>query len=696
MIRQFFKVENGIWLTCLFLILFSLGLKLEAELLKQASEVKPQQLIVPENLASTEADETEDVSESETQVTVRQQITIPDELRNRITAMTLEEFSQYIAEQNKEKQLPIWLALIKDYLRDKNTRQSRKIIEVLLSEFSTHRDVLFQYARLLAAEKNPREAIAVYQTIVRDYPNHQTTYINLGLLLTQIKDYTTSNEILKTAIAISASDKRAKAWSLTGTNYHMLGDYQAAEHSFYESIKLRPDHASTWRKLALVQYLGGDATKSIETLENALALSPAYLLARLDRIRIAEVASVPIDDNYKQLVKDFPESNLAREWLAFYYLTTGRHRSLQKIADKLQKQVQSKADKRLWSGVNDLAKKRYKTALKKLNRAKQSDEWSYLYKSYVLSELRQYQQARLELSGLKNSQWFASYATAQRILILIKEKQFAKAETLLATYEREVNQQHWIPVKIELLRSQGQHQHAVTLFNRLFSTGYDSFSLQRDYADSLRRSGQLINAVMVYESLHQKKPTLKKLQLDLARCYSEAGNSDAANDTIDALLKRAPEYKSAIHLKLSWLQKQSDWINVKALAETSIPFHPDSVDIRVALFNALTKLGDDGDLDVARRLIKLNPESKNLNWQLFNLFKEKRLFDEAIMAWYKMSEKRQQKHSSRLFNLALAARREEQLIKAIEIFELFLNYQPTHERAKNYIIELKGKVNETN
>lgn len=238
---------------------------------------KPQQDIVQVLTAVSDEESLEEELERGFQ---SQQVNIPTAIVDELLAFTKKrkniESHQWFKTASMEERLAITEAISRELYNARDFRLLNELNERLDAKYLTTDSVLFHYASSRSKVGDVDSAIEVYKQLVGLYPNHQSAMLNLGLLLRKQDKHTESNEILHQAERVSSGRKLAKARALLASNYRALGQLEVARKFYISSIEYRPNHSSTWSKLANLEAQMALPEKVVlKTYERAVALAPS-------------------------------------------------------------------------------------------------------------------------------------------------------------------------------------------------------------------------------------------------------------------------------------------------------------------------------------------------------------------------------------------------------------------------------------
>ena len=184
----------------------------------------------------------------------------------------LEEYQQ--SDAGQQRIMRAWTGRI---LSSRNRfEEALHVLETLAPEERQQLGGAFAYAEALKGMGAIDEAIAAYQALIDDTPNHQAGHINFAMLLMQQGRLTEALPVLESAVGITNGRRKGKSLALLGALYLDRGAFDLAETALQQSIEYRPTHAPTWRRLAIARARNARATQddTIATFQRALALSP--------------------------------------------------------------------------------------------------------------------------------------------------------------------------------------------------------------------------------------------------------------------------------------------------------------------------------------------------------------------------------------------------------------------------------------
>ncbi|HVO94168.1 MAG TPA: tetratricopeptide repeat protein [Terriglobales bacterium] len=132
------------------------------------------------------------------------------------------------------------------------------------------------------AQAKAAEAKAVFESLLKDYPNVADLHLFLGMAFLRLRDPQAAVLAIKRAIALDP--KHVDARTLLGyVELEIRGDVDAAIKEYTKVIELKPELPEAYSNLAVAQKKKGDRDRAIETLNRALQLKPDFASALTTR-----------------------------------------------------------------------------------------------------------------------------------------------------------------------------------------------------------------------------------------------------------------------------------------------------------------------------------------------------------------------------------------------------------------------------
>ncbi len=135
-------------------------------------------------------------------------------------------------------------------VRDRQLDAALVRAEAFLAKSPRDAQMRFLRGVILADQGKPAEAIAVFESLMQDFPELPEPYNNLAVLLAAQGRYEQARALLQRAIDAQPNYVTA---------YENLGDLHIAlaADAYQRGAKLAPNNASLARKLALAREVGG-------------------------------------------------------------------------------------------------------------------------------------------------------------------------------------------------------------------------------------------------------------------------------------------------------------------------------------------------------------------------------------------------------------------------------------------------------
>ncbi len=154
-------------------------------------------------------------------------------------------------------------------------------------------------------------------------PNAASSYINLALAQARMKNFDLAIQTLRQGLEkIPGSELLL---SRLGYTYLVTKRTQDASDTMAEVLKINPRNMDALTAMAMIMVNQGKKEEALSIFERALAIEPenkflrmSYAQTLADLRRLAEAISV-----YTKLTQDYPQDNLAFQFLGIVYAMTG-------------------------------------------------------------------------------------------------------------------------------------------------------------------------------------------------------------------------------------------------------------------------------------------------------------------------------------------------------------------------------------
>lgn len=136
-------------------------------------------------------------------------------------------------------------------------------------------DPRWKQAQVDLAQGQAAQAKAVFQELLRQYPNEADVHLFLAMSLLRLRDPQAAILAVKRAIAANPDHVDARTF-LAWIELEVRGDVEAAITEYIRVIELRPDSPDAYANLAAAQKRRGDLQQAVVSLNKALELKPKF------------------------------------------------------------------------------------------------------------------------------------------------------------------------------------------------------------------------------------------------------------------------------------------------------------------------------------------------------------------------------------------------------------------------------------
>jgi len=146
------------------------------------------------------------------------------------------------------------------------------------------REGLFLQAEKQQQQGNVRQAIMLYETVIRQYPDEARAYAKLGMLLAELGNYTAAENVLRAGLSANpnmaqlhfflAAALFPQAERLGATNDAGKEKFQQVEAAARRAIELKPDHGFAYLYLGLALKNLGKNKEALVALHEAVRCTP--------------------------------------------------------------------------------------------------------------------------------------------------------------------------------------------------------------------------------------------------------------------------------------------------------------------------------------------------------------------------------------------------------------------------------------
>lgn len=140
----------------------------------------------------------------------------------------------------------------------------------------------WQEGRESLAEGKASEAKAIFEELLKQYPQEADLHLFLGISLLRLREPQAAEAAVRKALSIDPNHVEARTL-LAWIDSEIRGDFEAAVKEYSKVVELRPDLPEAYNNLGVAQKRKGDLTKAAESFDKALELKPDYTAAISNR-----------------------------------------------------------------------------------------------------------------------------------------------------------------------------------------------------------------------------------------------------------------------------------------------------------------------------------------------------------------------------------------------------------------------------
>jgi Tfp pilus assembly protein PilF len=143
-------------------------------------------------------------------------------------------------------------------------------------------DPRWKQARQQLAQGNAGEAKAIFEDLLKRYPEEPDLYLFTAIALLRLRQPEAAAISVKRAVA--ADPSHIEAHTLLGwIESEVHGDFDSAIEHYRKVVELRPDSPEAYNNLGVAQKKKGDLEEAAESFDRALALKAGYGAALSNR-----------------------------------------------------------------------------------------------------------------------------------------------------------------------------------------------------------------------------------------------------------------------------------------------------------------------------------------------------------------------------------------------------------------------------
>lgn len=463
-------------------------------------------------------------------------------------------------------------------------------------------DSLFLRGRTQSDLDRPQAAIALYQAVLAQAPNHQKATYNLGVVWRRSGDYGRAQELLARAVAISSGRLKSKALHQQGLVHGATGDWDAAARSLREAVELRPDATRYWLDLGHVERQRDELDQAQVAYEKALALDKRSADAHEAMGVLYEQRGNRARANFhlNRAVRLNGADTGHRQALARHYLAAGDATKAREAFGWLARNSGNDADRAYAEAMLALLDDDTARMLERLKLADTLDPGAYDdavgQAAIVLHERNRRQEARSLLVML-----LARAAPPPEVMlaaarIASRLEQWADAEAQLHRYlrVRPQSSEAWFQLG-RVLSERGDSGRAIDAYRSSLARKPDARNTRLNLAVLLARSGRQPEALALYDQLLESYPRYTPALINRARLHERSGRVSEALADLEAAARAAPEDSEVRERFAQLLLRQGQTDRARALLSEAVAASPADPEIRLLLAETELRAGRRAD-----------------------------------------------------------------------------------------------------
>lgn len=485
----------------------------------------------------------------------------------------------------------VWIEVAMGANKRRYLHSAEQIFAGLLANNQGSVDVQFQYAKLASDNDDDKLAVTRYQHLLQIHPNHQASLINLGLLLARLNQHTEAVNILSRAIDTTSGSRKAKALSIRASSYMNLGDYPQALTDFQTSIQFRPNHASTWRKLAnALLSSGADDAVVLQAFDKAASLQTNYLQALHERGQFHWLRG---DFNnarrdLEQVSAIAPDYQPVRWTLLHLYIAIDKRRSAKNTFKWLRKQSLSSEETLFLNGLENFLGQDFDQALRYFVKLRDDPEahWHNYYRA--VCAIRLTGETAIEpmalLQNVAASPWHRSQAQLAMADWYIQQQDFDDGLTILQSLSDRHSHSHYYAYQLgKAYLDADYYLQAASALQRATSLDPDDSQSRLSLAVAYRRGEQTELALKTYQDLLVQEPDHRTGRYNYAWLLERLDRDAEAVEQLQQLLVIEPGHVSAQILLAELYRDQNRFAEAISLLNDVLTEEPVNHDARELL-----------------------------------------------------------------------------------------------------------------
>ncbi len=221
----------------------------------------------------------------------------------------------------------------------KNRAEMGEAVEMLGKAVAKDKDSLFlktELGNLYVQQNDYKQALAIFEHIVRDDPKNVTAIIMLAEVLSALGDHGEAIKAYEKALALEPNSERIHL--LLGSEYVKGNEPERALELYKRLTEVNPESFAGFFHLGTVAASLKDYPLAESAFVKCLALKPDYEQTRFELVNLYEAMGKPdrVVDMYKDILDSNPDSIKAAVGLGHYYLRMERTADAERVFEELK------------------------------------------------------------------------------------------------------------------------------------------------------------------------------------------------------------------------------------------------------------------------------------------------------------------------------------------------------------------------
>lgn len=439
-------------------------------------------------------------------------------------------------------------------LKKNQLLDAEKRFDLALDRDSGYVPAYINLGLLYTQLENYSKSDSVYERAAELAPVNAKPLLNKGIMHCRIGEWEEANAALERAAELSSGDSRSKALTYLGMSRFNLGDTIQARQNFEEAINLSPSRVLPRIYLALSQ---ADLQIAEEELRKVIALRPSYAPAHyylgvvLQRTGKVDEAGL----SYERALRLNPADKDITHLLGSFYIENELLDQAEQYFEEVYKQ-------------DTLSPQKFFFRAKIASRNEDPDTAIDLYDQAIERSGGNYAEAHLNKAILLKRRGLIDEAISE----------YRKAISLRANYE-----EAWYNLALAY-RSIGDDNNTIECYEKAISINPKQTKAMYNLAFVYMDQDKTDRAIDLWENIIRIDPEYVKAWYNLGLQYYRSKRYEEAERTYNAMLERFPGYAKAWY-NLALTQKE----NKKEAA--AIASYENAIDLDPSYVNAWKNLG---------------------------------------------------------------------------------------------------------